>query len=263
LRQVSAGFVVAIFLAYVANMYTNGLFIKYIIQPFKKSISVSESLRVALISSLGNFFAPSGAGLGFRAIYLKKRHQLGYSDYLSTVYGNYLLLFIICALAGLLSLATSQSHEKVQFGGAALFFVGLLVLSVGLSFVKIPSRLAKQRRLKKVTSILETMTTGWQLIIKNRRLLTILTGLIIGQLIITILIARFETLAIGAHLSWSGLLLFAVLGSLSIFINITPANLGVKEAVFVATASIIGLTTPQILAVALLDRAVLFATLGL
>jgi uncharacterized membrane protein YbhN (UPF0104 family) len=123
LRDVSPGYGLGIMVAYLGIMYTNGLFIKYIIRAFDKHISAWESVRVALISSLGNFFAASGAGLGFRAVYLKRKHNLAYSDYLSTLYGNYLLLFMICGLAGLVSLATVKHQAGLQFGGVLLFLI--------------------------------------------------------------------------------------------------------------------------------------------
>jgi uncharacterized membrane protein YbhN (UPF0104 family) len=165
-------------------------------------------------------------------------------------------------LAGLVSLATVKHQAGLQFGGALLFLIALLVASAGLSLVRVPKRLKQVKRLRKGIKILESMTTGWQTIMRDRGLMTTLAALIVAQLGLTMVIAWFETTALGAHISAPGLLLFAVLGSLSIFINLTPANLGVKEAIFLATSSVIGLTAAQIVAIALLDRAVLFVTLG-
>lgn len=261
-RNIAPAILLGIFLGYVGIMYTNGLFIKYIIQPFGKYISSMESMRVALISSLGNFFAASGAGLGFRAIYLKKKHDLSYKDYISTLYGNYLLLFMICSIAGLLALLTADKQQGVQFGGAVLFFVLLLAASIIMSVIRIPSRFAKSKH-HKLLGVIENMTAGWHRIVRKPALLASLSLLIVVQLILTMVIAKLEIVGLNIHLSLPGLLLFAVLGSLSIFINITPANLGVKEAIFLATGSIIGLNTQQILAIALLDRAMLFLTLGI
>lgn len=262
-ESISVLFLLGIFAGYVGIMFTNGLFIKYIIQPFNKYISAVESMRVALISSLGNFFAASGAGLGFRAVYLKKKHKLAYGDYLSTLYGNYLLLFMICAIAGLAALWAADKPRGAQFSGALLFFVCLLVASLLMTFVRLPGRWLRARRLQKIAKLLSAMTAGWQRIVRQPALLATLSGLIVAQLVLTMIIAWLETGALGIHLSLPGLVLFAVLGSLSIFINITPANLGVKEAIFLATGSIIGLSAQQILAIALLDRAMLFVTLGI
>lgn len=256
-------FLVGVALCYVAIVFTNGLFIKYIIEPFNKKISVRESARVSLISSLGNFFASSGAGLGFRAVYLKRRHNLGYGDYMTTLYGNYLLIFIINASLGIISLLLVSSSEGLQYTGALLFFSTLLVTSLVLCFIRLPdsSSPSKKGRVSKAYRYLKSMITGWNRIVRNKRLLVHLSFLVTLQLGLTILIGWLEFSALNISIGLPELLLFSVLGSLSIFISLTPANLGVKEGIYLLTASVIGITTPQIVSIALIDRGILFGTL--
>ncbi|MDQ5886671.1 MAG: hypothetical protein QG628_1068, partial [Patescibacteria group bacterium] len=174
-------YLVGVSLAYIAIVFTNGLFIKYVIEPFQKYITVRESARVSLISSLGNFFASSGAGLGFRAIYLKKKHDLGYGDYMTTLYGNYLLIFIINAVFGLISLGLVSNKTGLQFKGAALFFTSLFIVSTTLCFVRLPESFAGRVRTKFLSSVLKylkNMTTGWNRIVRDKLLLLHLSGLI-------------------------------------------------------------------------------------
>lgn len=257
-------YLVGVAISYVAIVFTNGLFIKYVIEPFNKKISVRESVRVSLISSLGNFFASSGAGLGFRAVYLKKKHGLSYSDYMTTMYGNYLLFFIINAILGLLSLVLISNKEGLQYKAAFLFFSGLLVVSLILCFVHIPKLFAGNFKNKYVSSILgfiKNMTSGWSRIVRNRRLLMHLSNLVAIQLGLTVLIGWLEIASLNIRIGFPELLLFSVLGSMSIFISLTPGNLGVKEGIYILTASVIGLTTPQIVSIALIDRGILFGTL--
>lgn len=257
-------FLLGVAMCYVAIVYTNGLFIKYVIEPFKKRISVSESARVSLISSLGNFFASSGAGLGFRAVYLKRRHNLSYGDYMTTLYGNYLLIFIINAVFGIISLMLVQQKDGMQYTGAMTFFVILLVTSLILCFVRLPTSWAKNNPsslVAKVVSYLKNMISGWSRIVKDRRLLFHLSSLVTLQLGLTLTIGWLEFSALAIPIGFAELLLFSVLGSLSIFISLTPANLGVKEGIYLLTASVIGITTPQIVSIALIDRGILFGTL--
>lgn len=250
------------FVCYIAILLCNGLFMKYILESFDKQLSVHESTRVSLLSSLGNFFASSGAGLGFRAVYLKKKHGLSYSDYMATMYGNYLLIFIVSALLGVTSLGLIGLDSTPQFVGLVLFFGSLLAVSIGLSFVRVPNISYDNKIVSKIIKLLRTMSLGWRRIIEDRRLLIHLSLLVLAQLILTVLIAWFELMSLSISIGFGQLLLFSVLGSLSIFISLTPANIGVKEAVYVITATIIGLTTPQILSLALIDRGILFITLA-
>ena len=251
------------FLCYVGIIICNGLFIKYIVGSFDKQLDTYESVRVSLLSSIGNFFASSGAGLGFRAVYLKKKYDLRYADYMATMYGNYLLIFIINAALGIASLALIGSNGSPQFVGAGLFFIGLLVVSLLLSFLRIPNITSKNKYLSIAIRTLRKMSDGWRLVTRDRRLLTHLSLLVLAQMILTVMIAWFELSSLSISIGFGQLLLFSVLGSLSIFISLTPANIGVKEGVYVLTATIIGLSTPQILSIALIDRGILFITLAL
>jgi uncharacterized membrane protein YbhN (UPF0104 family) len=224
---------------------------------------VYESTRVSLVSSIGNFFASSGVGLGFRAIYLKRRHGLQYQDYITTLYGNYLLIFIVNALVGVVSLYFAPHHNGTQFLGAFLFFGGLTVVSLLFCFVRIPAPPAQRAgQLGKVQRLLHMMTDGWQGIARNINLVSSLTGLIVLQLAITVFLTWLETSALGLHLPLYSLLLLSVLSALSVFVSITPANIGVKEIVYILTSSVIGLSTSQIVSIAIIDRGVLFITLG-
>jgi uncharacterized protein (TIRG00374 family) len=264
LRDVRPIILLAVGVCYVGIVITNGLFIKFIIQPFRKHISVRESVRVSLLSSLGNFFATSGAGLGFRAVYLKRKHGLGYTDYMATLYGNYLLIFMINAVFGLVSLMLVSNKSGYQYYGALLFFVVLLSTSFILSVVKLPTlkKTNTTTLADKLTRHLNNMADGWNRIATNKRLLTRLAMLVTVQLALTVLIGWFEMSALKIAIGLPELLLFSVLGSLSIFVSLTPANLGVKEAVYLLTASVIGLSVGEILLIALIDRGILFGTLG-
>src|SRR3989344_8809109 len=66
--------------AYIAGVFANGIFIKFILEPFNKFIAAGEAFYVSVISSIGNFFAPGGTGFVVRAVYLKKKHGLAYSE---------------------------------------------------------------------------------------------------------------------------------------------------------------------------------------
>jgi uncharacterized membrane protein YbhN (UPF0104 family) len=247
------------------NIASSGLFIKIILKPFGKFISLVESTYVALISTVGNFFAPAGSGFGFRAIYLKKRHGLSYSDYMTTLYGNYIIVFLVNAFFGLLSLYLLRAKHNDAFFVLVMVFGGMFAASLLLSLVRIPSRVLeydlKNAYLNKLTKILLQMLEGWNGIVANRKLMAKLTSLIVINFAMAMFVAKTEIVALHLTISFSALMLFSVLGSLSLFVSITPANLGVKEAIYIFSAHVIGFSTSQILSIALIDRGVLFITL--
>lgn len=240
---------------------------KWSISLFGKHINFGESVRVSLISSAGNFFAPAGSGLGFRAIYLKKRHGLLYSDYLSTLYCNYVMVFFVNSVLGLISLLGLMEHSSISLLVLAIFFLVLIIASLGAFFIRIrTSDWGSAHRIewiRKLLGILERISKGWSLILADKKVALGLFSIVLFNAGLMITGAYFIMSALGLVLLPSSLLLFSTLWSLSIFINITPGNLGVKEAVYITFSAIIGLTATQMLSVALVDRAVMFVVLFL
>jgi uncharacterized membrane protein YbhN (UPF0104 family) len=249
----------------IMNIFSNGVFMKVILKPFGKYISLKESVRVSLISSLGNFFAPAGSGFGFRAVYLNKKHGLAYSDYVSTLYGNYIIVFLISSLFGLLSLWMLYAKHDEAYFILLLVFGGMFVVSLLLSLIKIPSNLLnldlKSSRVNKIAKIFLQMLKGWNGIVSNRNLMAKLAGLTIMNFFISVIISKLEISALHLTIGFPELILFSVLGSLSLFVSVTPANLGVKEAIYLFSSHVIGFTPAQILSIALIDRGMLFITL--
>lgn len=265
LLDVNPVYVALLVFANIASLLINGIFIKIVLVPFNKFISVTESFYVSLISSVGNYFAFVGAGLGFRAVYLKRRHGLSYGNFMATVAGNYVLVFFVTALTGLLALMlmsskTSRAYWVLALVFAALFVIDLMIMSVKLAkwFVRL---LNKLKFSSAITGIIMKIIEGWILIISDKRLIKRLLLLTVAGYSLSLLTIYLILGSLNLHVAFSGLMLLAALSSLSVFINITPGNIGIKEAVLIFSAQAIGLSTPQILAYSIIDRGVLFLVL--
>lgn len=267
LLNINPVFVVLLIIIDILAIIVNGIFMKWSISLFGKNIKFGESVRVSLISAAGNFFAPAGSGLGFRAIYLKKRHGLSYSNYLSIIFCNYVIVFFVSSLLGLISLYILRGYASPGFMVLTLFFLALLVASFSAFFIRVKTNsqggIHKIKLLKRPVEILQQMAKGWSLILANKKAAMKLVMLVVFITGLMIFGTYSNISALGLRLSPASLLLFSILGSLSLFINITPGNLGVKEAVYITFSAVIGLTTPQILSIALVDRAIMFIVLFL
>lgn len=247
----------------ILAIFINGLFTKAILVPFGKNIPVSESFFLSLISSIGNFFAPAGAGFGLRAIYLKRRFNLAYSDFLSTLAGNYIIVFLVDSSAGLIALWFLRDRVNSRYLTLLFTLLTILVCSLVLSIfrIRVPVMDSKNKYIGPVLRNLGRVVNGWASIVKEKRLVVKLTGLTLLNVISTIVLMGVIIGSLHFHISTAGLVLFSVLSSLSLFINITPANLGVKEAIYLFSASVLGFSTSQILSIALIDRGVFFGVL--
>ncbi|MDQ3075862.1 MAG: flippase-like domain-containing protein [bacterium] len=253
-----------IVIANLTNIASNGLFIKIILKPYNKIIPILESIFISLISSVGNFFAPVGGGLGLRAVYLKKKFNLTYSDFISTLYGNYIIVFLVNSFVALVALYLLREKPNGAYYLLLVLFSGIFGVCLILSLVKVPVATINKKLKKKpnkIVFILLEILKGWNRIVENKKLLLQLILLSTFNLSVTIFISWLEIKALHLSISLPSLLLFSVLGSLSLFVNITPANLGVKEAIFIFSGSVIGFSTSEILSIALVDRGILFLVL--
>lgn len=260
LLEINPAYLLALFGCNLGVLAANALFIQLTLLPYEKFIKFKESLFLSTLSSVGNFFAPAGGGFGLRAIYLKQRHDLSYSDFVSTLSGNYILVFLVnsfCALGAMFFLR--QHSAQTAYPILIILFSGLFLTSLALTLFRVPAGLF--RPLGKLGKKIELVVDGWHKISANRFLVVRLLGLILLNLLISVLNFWLIIHALNLHVGVAALLFFSVLGSLSLFVNITPGNIGIKEAIYLFSSAVIGFSTSQILQIALVDRGVVFITL--
>lgn len=265
LQELNLLLLIAVVLGYVGSIYLSGLFSKIIIEPFNKRISHIESFRVALLSSIGNYFGPLLGGTGMRAVYLKKKVGLSYTDFVSTLYGYYIIAFLISAVLGVISLALlHEQHQKRGFLIVGAFFVSVATGLLGMIFnrrVALVRYICRKLLGKRVDS-LKRLATSWHKISTEPKLIASLVKITFMNIGLFAAVNYCEFLLIGIKLDIGVLLLYTCLGIFSILISLTPAALGIREAVYLFSASVLGVTSSQILAVALIDRTVQFIVMA-
>lgn len=252
-------------LGYLSSFFANGLFIKTIVEPFGKRIPYREAYYVSLLSSIGNYFGPLMGGTGIRAVYLKKKAGIKYTDFISTLYGNYVIVFFVAAVFGIFSLFLLHDNVSANaFYPLALFFVGT---AIGLIMVmdKTTHRFFEKilKKFFKSDGLVLRIFNSWLKILNYPGMVKSLLGVSVLNLLILMLINYVEFKMVGISLSLGALMLYAVLGSFSILISLTPGALGIREGIYLLTAGVIGVTSNEILAVALIDRSIQFLVMVL
>ena len=250
--------------AYIAGVFANGIFIKFILEPFNKFIAAGEAFYVSVISSIGNFFAPGGTGFVVRAVYLKKKHGLAYSEFISTLSGNYVLVFLVSSFVGLTSLLALKQYYSFQWLVLFVFFCLLFLVSLLISLFKpkLPELDDRQdSRSRRLSRNVCRVVNGWSKIVSDKKLMLRLLSLTFVNLALAVIIYWSIVQSVDLSISLPALLLISVLGSLSIFVNITPANLGIKEAIYIFSAGILGFSIGEMILIALVDRGVQFSVL--
>ena len=256
--RVSVGYTALLILSGAVTLFLNGVYIRKVMQTFDLRLSALESTAIAVYSGIGNYLLPLAGGLGARGVYLKQRHRLPYASYFSTVGATYVLGVGTAALIGLLAAAVLYLRDQptsliilTALGGIALTSVAL-----GLVNVQVP------RHRWKVVDTFAAVLDGWYRIRSDRWRVVILVAIILAEALNTWAAVWIGFSALGVQLSIAVSLLLAMLFELSILVRITPAGLGVREAVLTSSGTAMGIgPVTSVLAAVLLRATGLFANL--
>lgn len=266
LLDIAPIFLILISVTHLISFLMNALFLKVSMQPFQKEISLSESFFVSLLTSIGNYFFPVGAGTGTKAVYLKRKISLSYSDFFSVLSANYIIVLLFNAGVGLFSVLFL--NNKVPIFDSPILFVSLLGLFVSMLYLAIfgfpkflLNKLKTMNKLDRITSLISTVMFGWNLIVKNRSLTFKLLLITMANTSITMTAAFFAAKSLGFGIGFVPLLLYSSLGSISFILNITPGSIGIKEAIYIYSSAALGLSTANIFSISIVVNGTLFFVL--
>lgn len=229
----------------------NGLFLKEFAAKFGVRLTFHEWFGLASITTMGNYITPFSGGLFLRAAYLKKRYRLSYTQFTTMLTANYLIMFWLISVIGLISLRLLGQGWQPYWPIALLF--GSVSMLVSIIFIFPLRYVAWENRIGR---FFNSLLNGWFTVKRDSRLLfhlTVLTTLTIGLNALSFWLVYD---ALGQDIFFVGALLLGLVAAFSIFINLTPGNLGVQEAMVALSAELLGMGGGEGLVAVLLIRAV-------
>ncbi len=257
-------YIVFIMLIYLFIFYLEGIFILITLKIFNKDISIKESGFLSVVSRIGNYLLPMRAGAIFRATYLKKKYNFEYSKFLSTLYGYYIIFFLLNSSVGVIVLLLRYINTKVLSISLLTFFSAIILAMLFLIFVRVSwGKYIKSTKgiFPKIVLTVDKFITGWSLIVKDKRHFVILLLTALGNIMLNILVGYMEFFAIGKAIDFIGVILYTCISGLSLLISVTPGSLGIREAAFLITSQSIGISEEEIMKLAFLDRGIMFILL--
>lgn len=261
LIDINPMYLILIALLQLSVIIINGVFFIVILQNFKIKIAFRESLLISTLSAIGNYFTPFRGGAGMRAIYLKKNHKLSYSDFLSTLAGNYVIVFFVnsmVALIGLLILklkgVTASPVLFLFFGALATTLLGLIVLPI-----KDGGILTTNNYIPKLISRNTSLVIrGWNRLTQNRKVIFQLILLTLINSLIGIVLFYVEFNALEVETDFVTTIIFSSISSVSLLLSITPGSIGIREGILILFQGTLALEKNEILASAIIDRGTYF-----
>ncbi|MCP5095252.1 MAG: hypothetical protein GY943_06850, partial [Chloroflexi bacterium] len=123
----------------------NGYYLKLFARVFGVQLRIREWFGLAFITTMGNYLTPLSGGMVARATYLKVRHSMPYSQFLSLLAASYLMIFWV---AGVLGLVAAWKLEAVAQGSElVLIFFVVMVTAVSILFILPPIQLPERWRI--------------------------------------------------------------------------------------------------------------------
>lgn len=203
---------------------------------YGKKISPGDNFLISSYSSLTNFFGPTQAGSGVRALYLKAKMNVSIKDFIFVTliyYGCYAALSIVMLLAG---------AGRIWLSILALVVV--TIFSAGVINWYKKSRQLKQQKINLAACLGILAATVMQVAVQST--------------IYFIEIVRFNP-----HTTFQQAISYTGAANFSLFVSITPGAIGIREAFLLFSERLHHVSSSVIVSAGVLDRAVYIVFLAL
>ena len=206
------------------------------IHRFDSNVSFFDCYLLAYANNFLNKILPTiGGGATFRAVYLKKKYQFPYSQFVSTITGLYVISFFSTSLIGLVCLLIIYIQFNVYNLVLLITFLGLLSPCLFIIFFSPQIPDSNNRVLKIAKSVFD----GWNIIKKDLRYVFIYAFFSILLLFFSALEILVSYQALGMGTNYISMLFLSTLGIIQALFNFTPDGIGVKEGLFMFSSDLV------------------------
>lgn len=214
------------------NLYINSLNNKYILKFFNVNLKFKDYFSITSISSLLNIIIPFRGGVIFKAYYLKEKYKFNYSKSVVMNLAVYNITFLVCSFLGIINLLILKGSMKFNINKFLILIIFYFFILISSSFLILYQKKTIKFPIKKLTQIINNILSGWHLLKNKKSNIIFLFTLNVFAFIVFIFQTMLAFKSINISLNIFQLIFICTIALLSVFINITPGNLGVQEAVF-------------------------------
>lgn len=225
LAQTSPGLVASLLALYIGTILALAMIFHATLRLCKLKLGSGETSLLTAYSSVVNFFGPLQSGPAFRAVYLKKKHNLNLKNYTAATLVYY---FFYGAFSGLLLISGLLGWWLIPVIGLGL----ILMLSL--------------RKIQPIGKKLNNLE------LKNWYYLAAATALQVGLVAI---IYYSELHNLDSTIGVSQALVYTGAANLALFVSLTPGAIGFRESFLVFSQSLHDINTQTIISANILDRA--------
>jgi len=247
LRDVSLVELAGIYALSFIAIWIRGYFTLFLTAPFGARVSRVEAFFISLVTTVGNYALPMRGGVGLTALYLKRKHAIGYRDFAKISLARFSTIFLIDSLLGLLAVFVLWESEGVFNRPILIVLVIALVVS-GLIHIAASVPLGDRWR------FLTRWIGGSTDLLKTKGVTKVVVGIALLNSAVRVLWILGCFHAISISLSFYQALLLSSLIPLSMVVTLTPGNLGITEGLLIYVSRIFGVGPSSAIMCALLMR---------
>lgn len=244
LRSVSLNTVFQVILGQSIVILANILILRAFSEHGREKTALKDATEIVAYSSLINFFGFLQAGVGLRAVYLRKKIGMNYRKYFALTLYQFTSLFSFSLIAISIgyfanSITPLNLITLMMILLSAIIIVCLLIYSS-----------------KKVRTLLGALRNEKKVLVK-------ISIFVLLQLVGSYIAYRAELASVQANTNLSAMLIFTGISQFSIVLAITPGAIGIREGLLYLVAQQMMITGDDIVIAATIDRALYCITLAI
>lgn len=209
---------------------------------------MTEWFGLAVVTTMCNYITPFSGGLLFRATYLKRQHAFSFTKFVTLLSANYLISFWVIAVTGLFCFLFLEpdSMSSIVF----LFFLGTFIAISCIALIPVKSIPGTSKFIRIINNSLH----GWLFIKRDKILLIKLIVYTLANILLNSCAFWVACNSLDYNISLLPSIIISLIASFSVVIKLTPANLGIHEAIIGFTSPLFGIEIGQGLMTALVLR---------
>jgi len=228
-----------------------------LINRFGPGVSFLDSFLLQYGNNFLNKILPTiGGGAAFRAVYLKRKYKLSYSQFISTIAGIYVISFLSVAIIGIACLWIIY-FQHGQFN-STIFLTFISILAACLFIIIFSPRVPQINN--RFFKLLKSIVEGWNVIKKETKNIIIYAVFSVVILILSALQTMVSYQALGVETDVVSMLFLSTLGIILVLLNFTPDGIGIKEGAYIFSASLVQIPGNVLVLGSLVIRGVSFCT---
>ena len=235
------------------TLLLNSIFNYQLLKVFNVNLNFFEALYISSVTFLGNFYLPARSGANFRLLYLNKVHALKSPSITSLFFYFVFVTTLLSSFFGIVSLIMINQTNSFLFLASLIFLSLILFCSIYI--------LQKKYKVQTVSknafyTWVNKTKKEWNIISSNPKMqfilifITMLNYFLFAGELAIIFKFLFE------RTPFFELFYFNSLSIFSSLVSITPASIGIKEAMVLISTDILGLNLNSLISILVIERAV-------